>query len=146
MASNTLRPHQGRAFLFSTPTYQNFFYALPEEGGGYEDPIPPPLRHRISYANNPYTKFYIIEGLGGYCREDTQPPGRAPATCAPATHSAEQRRKRERARESGHNEHSLHGEGAPATTLHRQDRLATKRLRKASRWRGLHLLMRGQLR
>ena len=44
---------------------------------------------------------------------DTQPPGRAAAACVPATHSAEQRRRRERARESGHNEHSLHGEGTP---------------------------------
>ena len=54
--------------------------------------------------------------------------------------------KRERARESGHNEHNFHGEGMPAVTLLRQDRLAMKRLRKASGWRGLHLVLRGQLR
>ena len=127
--------------IFSTPTCQNFFFTLPEGGGGEEDPFPPPLRRIISYANNPHSKSYIIKGQGRYYRADTQPPGRVPAT-----HSAEQRRKREIARESGHNEHSLHGEGTPATTLLRQDSLATKRLRKASRWRGLHLLLRGQLR
>ena len=53
----------------------------------------------------------------------------------------EKQRKWERARQSIQNEHSLHGEGTPATTLFRQDRLATKRLRISSRWRGLHLLL-----
>ena len=131
----------------STPTYQNFCFALPEEGGGNEDPILPPLRHINSYENNRNTKSYIIKGQGRYYRADTQLPGRAAAAGVPATHSAEQRGKRERTRESGHNEHSLHGEGTPATTFLRQeDSLATKRLRKARRWRGLHRLLRGQLR
>ena len=48
---------------------------------------------------------------------DTQPPGRAAAACVPATHSAEQRRKRERARESGHNEHTQHSTGQSALRM-----------------------------
>ena len=39
-----------------------FFFALPEGGGGYEDPIFPPLRHIISYANNPCSKSHLFKG------------------------------------------------------------------------------------
>ena len=117
------------------------FVTLPEGGGGTKT-LSPPMTPQNFLCKQHLSKSYIIKGQGG-CIADMQPPGRAAAACAPATHSAEQRRKRERARESGHNEHSLHGEGTPATTLLRQDRLATKRLRKSSRWRGLHLLLRG---
>ena len=81
-------------------------------------------------------------GQGVY-RADTELPGRAAAACVSAAHRVEQRRKIEIARESGNNEHSLHVQGTPATTLLRQDSLATKRPRRASRWRGLHLLLRG---
>ena len=104
-----------------------------------------PITPQNFLCKQPYSKSYLIKGQGGYIA-DTHPPGRAAAACIPATHSAEQRRKRERAKESGRNEHSLHGEGTPATIVLQQDRLATKRLRKTSRWRGLHLLLRGQLR
>ena len=60
-------------YFFSTPTYQNFFFALPEKGGGYEDPMPPPLRHIISYARNPYSKSYINWGRGGAIEQTRSP-------------------------------------------------------------------------
>ena len=62
----------------STPTY-HFFFRSSRGGGGCKDPIPPPLRHIISYANNPYLKSCIIKGQGWYYRADTQPPGHAAA-------------------------------------------------------------------
>ena len=77
----------------STHNVPKLFFRPSRGGGGYDDPTPPPLRHRISYANNPHSKSYIIKGQGGYYRADTQPPGRAAAACVPATHSAEQRRE-----------------------------------------------------
>ena len=45
---------------------QKKYFALSEGGGGYEDPTPPPLRHIISYANNPHPKSYIMQGQGRY--------------------------------------------------------------------------------
>ena len=140
---------QGRTKKKTRHLRRTIFFFRPSRGGrGVRRPHPPPItpHNFLYYAKNPHSKSYIIKGQGGYYRADRQPPGRAAAACVPATHSAEQRRKRERARESGHNEHSLHGEGTPATTLLRQHSLATKRRRKASRWRALHLLLRGQLR
>ena len=138
----------GRLFIFvlwdsrgarkkkeSTPTYYIKRFSQPfQRGEGCPKTPSPPFIDIISQVNNPIL-ILIIKGQRGYIA-DTQPPGRTAAACASAMHSAEQRRKRERANESGHNEHSLHGEGTPATTLLRQGRFATKRRRKASRRRG----------
>ena len=49
-----------------------------QRGEGGTNTPPHPLRHRISYANDPIlnpTSKYIIKRQGGYIR-DTQPPGR----------------------------------------------------------------------
>ena len=139
-------PRAHKKGVFSTPTYQTFLFALPEGRGGYEDPSAP-LHHIISYANDRHSKSFKIKGQWGYNRADRQPPGCAAAAASvPVRHGAEQRRKRAGAIERGRNGHSLHSEETPATTLSRQDSLATKRLQKASRWRGLHLLLRGQRR
>ena len=106
----TLPPRAHEKQKIDTYVPKHFFHPS-RRGGRVRRPHPPPLRHIISYANNPYSKSYIVKGQRRYYRADTQPPGRAAAACVPATHSAEQRRKKERARESSHNEHSLHGEG-----------------------------------
>ena len=52
------------------------------------------------YSKQPLFQSYIIQGQGRYYRAGTQPPGRAAAACVPPTHSAEQRSKRKRARET----------------------------------------------
>ena len=103
---------QGRTKREKIDTYvPKRFFALPEGGGRVRRPHPSPITPHNLLCKQPYSKCFIIKGQGGYIA-DTQPPGRAAAACVPATHSAEQRRKGERARESGHNEHGLHTEFA----------------------------------
>ena len=91
--------------FFDTHVPKCFFH--PSRGGGGTKIPSPPITSQNFLCKQPHSKSYIIKGQGGYIA-DTRPPGRAAAACAPATHSAEQRRKRERARESGHNKHSIH--------------------------------------
>ena len=98
----------------------NFVFHSSRGGRGVRRPHPPPITPHNFRCKEP--PFYILYNIGAVTLQgqvldyiaDTQPPGRAAAACVPDTHSAEQRRRRERATEIGHNEHSFHGEGTPA--------------------------------
>ena len=59
-------------FFFSTPTHQNLYFAFPEGGWGYEDPIPPITPHNF-LCKNPNFKSYIIKGRGGYYKQTRSP-------------------------------------------------------------------------
>ena len=132
------RAHKNQNRHLST----KMFFPPFQRRGRVRRPYPLPITPQNILCKQPHTKCFKIKGQGG-TREQTRSPLVAQQQLAhqlrTTKSNGEKRREQERVV-------TMSTASTVKGPVLRQDSLATKRLRKASRWRGLHLLLRGQLR